>query len=454
MGVKYSRSPMLLFVLLTSVALWGSPESPRGKPLQKGVVLPRVVCRVDADYSYALYLPSGYTPDRKWPVIFCFDPAGRGGLPVRLLKDAAERFGYILAGSNDSRNGPFPPILKAQQVLWREINDRFPVDPFRTYATGFSGGSRAALFLALSHKDRFAGVISCGAFDAERKSIPRKSDLAFYMLVGDADFNLFEFTRFDEKLTKRGHEHWLEVFDGPHRWPPESFMLRALEYLQVDAMRRGLVPVDKAFLEGQVRERLSWARRLEARGKLVRAYRELHQTALFYAGTKGANEAADAVSRLSRNPRMQEAMKLEDHFEDLYVRLSRATSTEGLLGALREVDKERGRGGESTRYAELLLRMSALQLSQLGGDMLRRGRYSEAAFCFETSLSVLPGDRVAAYNAACAYSRLGRRDEAVKWLRKAVENGFTDRAFIEKDPDLEGIRKEPGYAEIIDKLDE
>jgi hypothetical protein len=35
-----------------------------------------------------------------------------------------------------------------------------------------------------------------------------------------------------------------------------------------------------------------------------------------------------------------------------------------------------------------------------------------------------------------------------------VENGFTDRAFIEKDPDLEGIRKEPGYAEIIDKLHE
>jgi dienelactone hydrolase len=445
---------MLLFVLLTSAALWGSPESPRVKQLQKGVVLPRVVCRMDADYSYALYLPSGYTPDRKWPVIFCFDPVGRGQLPIRLLKDAAERFGYILAGSNDSRNGPFPPILKAQQVLWKEINDRFPVDPSRTYATGFSGGSRAALLLALSHKGRFAGVISCGAFDAERKSIPRKSDMSFYMLVGNEDFNLLEFTRFDEKLTKRGHVHWLEIFDGPHRWPPQSLMLRAVEYMQADAMRRGLVPADKAFLEGQVRERLSWARRLEARGELLRAYREFHQTGLFYAGTKGADEAASAAARLSKNPRVQEAMKVEDTFEDLHARLTGATSTEDLLRALRAVDIERRHGGESARYAEILLRMSALQLSQLGGDMLRRGRYSEAAFCFETSLSVLPGDRVAAYNAACAYSRLGRRGEAVKWLRKAVENGFTNRAFIEKDPDLEGIRKEPGYAEIIDKLHE
>ncbi len=197
--------------------------------------------RTRAIRTPSIFLPA-IQPDRKWPVIFCFDPVGRGQLPVRLLKDAAERFGYILAGSNDSRNGPFPPILKAQQVLWKEINGRFPVDPSRAYATGFSGGSRAALLMALSHKGRFAGVISCGAFDAERKSIPRKSDLAFYMLVGNADFNLFEFTRFDEKLTKRGHEHWLEIFDGPHRWPPESLMLRALEYMQVRRHEAGTGP--------------------------------------------------------------------------------------------------------------------------------------------------------------------------------------------------------------------
>ncbi len=454
MVMKRVGLSVFIFVLLATASLAAGPDRAAGPPLPAGRILPKVVCRADGRFSYALYLPSGYRGDVTWPVIFCFDPAGRGELPVRLLKEAAERYGYIVVGSNDSRNGPFPPIVKAQQVLWREVNERFPVAPARAYAAGFSGGSRAALYLALSHRDRFAGVISCGAFDAEHKSIPRKMNAAFYMLVGNEDFNLFEFTRFDRKLTKRNHTHWLEVFDGPHRWPPESLLLGAVKYMQADAMKRGRIPSDRAFMAQRVRERLAWARRLEARGDLLRAFREFDQTARFYAGTEGADEAARSAALLSKNPRVGQAMALEDRFETLQARLVNAANSEQLLRALRDVEKERAKGGQSARYAEILLRMSAIQLSQLGTNLLRQGRYAAAAFCFETSLGVQPGDRVAAYNMACACSRLGRRGEAVKWLRKAVENGFTDRAFIEKDPDLEGIRKEPGYAEIIDKLHE
>ncbi len=452
MTMKHVRLSALAIVLLASASLAAGPDRADGTPLPAGEVLPRVACRADGRYSYALYLPSGYRGDRRWPVIFCFDPAGRGELPVGLLKEAAERYGYIVVGSNDSRNGPFPPIVKAQQILWREVNDRFPVAQARAYAAGFSGGSRAALYLALSHRDRFAGVISCGAFDAEHKSIPRKMDAAFYMLVGNEDFNLFEFTRFDEKLTKRNHTHWLEVFDGPHRWPPEPLLLGAVKYMQADAMRRGVIPSDRAFLAERVRERLARARRLEARGDLLRAFREFDQTARFYAGTEGAEEAARSAALLSRNPRVKEGLELEDRFETLQARLAGAANSEQLLRALRDVERERAKGGESARYAGLLFRMSALQLSQLGTNLLRQGRYAAAAFCFETSLGVQPGDRVAAYNMACACARLGRRDEAVGWLRKAVENGFTDGAFIEKDPDLEAIRAEPGYKKIIDGL--
>ncbi len=452
MTMKRVRLSAFVFVLLASASVATVPDRAAGAPLPAGKVLPKVACRADGRFSYALYLPSGYSPDRKWPVIFCFDPVGRGELPVRLLKEAAERYGYIVVGSNDSRNGPFPPIVRAQEVLWREVNERFPVAPARAYAAGFSGGSRAALYLALSHRDRFAGVISCGAFDAEHKSIPRKMDAAFYMLVGNEDFNLFEFTRFDERLAKRNHTHWLEVFDGPHRWPPEPLLLGAVMYMQADAMKRGLIPSDRGFLADRVRERLAWARRLEARGDLLRAFREFDQTARFYAGTGGAEEAAQSAALLSKNPRVSEAMALEDRFETLQARLVGAANSEQLLRALRDVEKEGAKGGESARYAGLLFRMSALQLSQLGTNLLRQRRYAAAAFCFETSLGVQPGDRVAAYNMACACSRLGRRAEAVKWLRKAVENGFTDRAFIEKDPDLEAIRTEPGYKDIIDGL--
>src|SRR5947209_1939624 len=56
--------------------------------LPKGQVIERVVCRTDARQSYALYIPSGYTPARKWPILYAFDPLARGRVPVELFRDA------------------------------------------------------------------------------------------------------------------------------------------------------------------------------------------------------------------------------------------------------------------------------------------------------------------------------------------------------------------------------
>src|SRR5438034_7497597 len=72
----------------------------------RGVVIDRVASAGDQTKSYALYLPTTYTRERKFPVIYCFDPGARGAVPVERFKDAAEKYEYIVVGSNNSRNGP------------------------------------------------------------------------------------------------------------------------------------------------------------------------------------------------------------------------------------------------------------------------------------------------------------------------------------------------------------
>jgi len=51
-------------------------------------------------------LPSYYGPEKQWPIIYIFEHAARGRLPVGIFKKTAEEFGYILMASNNSRNGP------------------------------------------------------------------------------------------------------------------------------------------------------------------------------------------------------------------------------------------------------------------------------------------------------------------------------------------------------------
>src|SRR5690348_15294041 len=111
---------------------------------QPGTIADRVVTAADPQQSYALYLPSRYTPSKRWPVIFAFDPAGRGRAPVELFRAAAESRGYIVAGSNNSRNGPGRPQMAAVAAMVGDVEQRFSVDPQRLYAAGFSGAARVA----------------------------------------------------------------------------------------------------------------------------------------------------------------------------------------------------------------------------------------------------------------------------------------------------------------------
>ena len=46
--------------------------------------------------TYALYLPAGYTPEKRWPIVFVLDPRGRARTAADLFVPGAERFGYVV----------------------------------------------------------------------------------------------------------------------------------------------------------------------------------------------------------------------------------------------------------------------------------------------------------------------------------------------------------------------
>lgn len=77
---------------------------------------------------------------------------------------------------------------------------------------------------------------------------------------------------------------------------------------------------------------------------------------------------------------------------------------------------------------------------------------------------------ISAYNAACAYSRLNERDKALDWLAISFGKGFmaahgvrdcsydpaphNSVAHAEHDPDLENVRDEPRFKEILKPFSE
>src|SRR5215510_1879698 len=128
-----------------------------------GQIIPEVKCAADALQSYALYLPTKYDPAQAWPVIFAFDPGARGQVPVERYQAAAEKYGYIVAGSNNSRNGSMEGSMAAVRAISADISARFTVDRRRVYTAGMSGGARVAMAVALGSNGQIAGVMASSA---------------------------------------------------------------------------------------------------------------------------------------------------------------------------------------------------------------------------------------------------------------------------------------------------
>jgi dienelactone hydrolase len=250
----------LLFPSLFSLALACAADMPVGR------IIGRVVALDNPSQSYALYLPSSYNSAREWPVVFCFDPGARGKRPLEHFRDAAEKYGYILAGSNNSRNGM--PYIQAAQAMWSDVSTRFRIDPRRTYAAGFSGGARVALSLALANSS-IAGVIASGA--AFSGTLPPKVPFLVFGAAGIEDFNYYELKTLERHLAGLGTPHRVVFFPGGHEWLPAPFATQAIEWFELRAMKSGLRPRDDAFLAEVRRKRIESAAGEETAGELTTA---------------------------------------------------------------------------------------------------------------------------------------------------------------------------------------
>lgn len=300
----------LLCVVIIGFASVASVQATE-EPLARGVVIPNVVCIDHPDQSYALFLPSNYSPERKWPILYLFDPAARGSMPVILAKDAAEKFGYIVMGSNNSRNGPPKPELDAATAIWNDSHLRFRIDDRRVYFGGFSGGARLATALALGCHDCAAGVISSGAGFPLGKSPSTQTHFSYFATIGMSDFNYPEAVVLAQQLDQLDLLHRLRRFDGSHEWAPAEVWFEALAWMNLLAMRQDRLALDPEFVSQQFEAESQRAQEIEKRGDIYTAWWEYRGVASDFAGLRDVASITKHAEELYHSPSLHHAEKQE-----------------------------------------------------------------------------------------------------------------------------------------------
>src|SRR5258708_20164812 len=122
---------------ISAAALFGCQQTEDSQSFPPGDLIPRVVALQNPQQSYALYVPTKYSRERCWPIVYVFDPLARGPLALSQFQHAAEIHGYLVAVSNNSRNGPWQPEFEAADAMLTDTHHPFPVHPTPIYFSVF-----------------------------------------------------------------------------------------------------------------------------------------------------------------------------------------------------------------------------------------------------------------------------------------------------------------------------
>ncbi|MEO5959292.1 MAG: hypothetical protein ABIR80_09260, partial [Opitutaceae bacterium] len=319
------------FLASVAAAAW-SAAALQSAEIPKGRLLEKVACAADISQTYALYIPTSFEPARRCPVLFCFDPGARGTVPVERFQAAAEKFGWLVAGSNNSRNGPWDATAAAINAMVTDVNRHLPIDPKRLYVAGLSGGARVACQVALTGLAH--GVVACSA-GFPGSELPGKVPFPFFGTAGVTDFNYAELRRVDRELDDRRAVHRVVIFDGGHEWLPPGLAMEALAWFELQAMRAGTRAKDPAWIQEQFESRSAAV----PAQPVLENHRALKSIAADFKDLADTAALEKKVAALSASREMREALKAERTGERSEQALSEnllSAVNEGFIGSVRK----------------------------------------------------------------------------------------------------------------------
>lgn len=466
------KSALILALASLAAPVAAAPPAP---PLPRGQVIEKIVCAGQPGQSYALYLPSGYTPGRAWPILYVMDPRARGKLAADRFRPGAEKYGYLVASSSNSMSdGPMETNITAMRAMWTDTHGRLAIDDRRIYAAGFSGTVRSCCTLARAVPGTIAGIVGAGAGFPFHEP-PRKGDpFVFFGTVGDKDFNYYEMMDLEPRLQEAGIVHRVEIFDGIHQWPPEELATRALGWMELQAMRAGTRPRDAAIVDELWKQTLAKAREAEAAGDLFLAHRYYSGAAADFAGLRAAEDLAEAARKtaeLAANPALQRDWK------ERAARLSRdkemLEQAPGILAAVNpagepvtlaqvvaalkipelRVKAKSAADPEERLSAQRVLNTLGVQTSYyLPQAFNEHKEYDRAVFVLSIAAEIDPENPAVWYSRAAAYAREGDSKRALADLLKSVDKGWKDLAALQREEAFAPLRKDPEYQRVIAAL--
>jgi hypothetical protein len=455
----------------------------------RGEIIDKVICHNETGQSYALYLPSSYKPGKSNPIIYAFDPLARGRLPLEHFKSAAERFGFIVVGSNNSENGNPEASAAAVRAMWSDTHERFSINDDRIYTAGFSGGARFAIRVGLILNGKIAGVIACGAGFPIDMNPSVETNFAFFGAAGISDFNFHELKEAEVKLEMLGLPRRVDTFEGAHEWLPSDLSVRALEWMELQFLKKDGKEKNSALIDKIFKSEMELANQYETSGKIYMAYNSYKQIIYDFRSIKDITELEKRVALLKDSEEVKQGLNqerdLDQQQKSYYIRMVSLrmsilspqrnsfnesfgdnpssnklpdtdveitkiplTELQRLIAELKKKQQSKDNTFNNI-LARRILTQYFISTYEAAAALLREQKYGLAAASFALDAQLLPDNPQIHFYLACAHSQAGNKKKALAALKEAVKKGFNNLSRIEESAALNSIRNEEEFKKIV-----
>ena len=416
-----------------------------------GKIIEKKTCRTNTKHNYAYYLPSYYDANKIYPLIIAFDAHARGQLAVSRFKEAAETYGYIVVGSNNAKNG-LQDINSVINSLWDDALSRFSVDPKRIYAAGFSGGARIASSLPI-YKGGVKGVIACaGGMPQTGQELSKKFD--FVGIVGLDDFNYLEMLGLDSALEAGGFVNRLITFQGGHEWPGSAILTKAVQWLDLMAMKQGLIPVNDNLVREYSTNYADSINQLIITDQNYKAYKQYQ---IFLKDLDGLYDISDykkSFQELLKYPGIEEGEKadlkdkqLEQGSQEEILNMFKINSFAKIKNEISSLKKMSGQNHLSKRVLSFIG-----MLSYIFTEKAVNSQNKEAFHGYlEIYELIEPRNPDKEFFKACQATMDNNPDMAMQYLRKAIDYGYYDAEKLQDIGYFEQLRTMPEFDLIVKK---
>ena len=401
-----------------------------------GKVIDSVTCSADPTQSYALYIPA-IKNKRALPVIYFFDPHASGSLPLHKYKALADAYGFILIGSNNSKNGnDWQHSETIWQTLFDDTRKRLNIDLQRIYTAGFSGGAKVAGYVALQHPE-IKGVIANGAGLPDGTPADNYS-FSFTALAGEGDMNMTELVAINAAFDKTRTRHRIILFNGKHEWAPEKTMDKAFAGLQFDAMYNKLLPLNDTLINAYVNQSKNTVAAYTKTNSLVKVTAECALSFNLLQGlTNEVNWFTKKAALLTNNKAwqqqwqaQQQLLETEQQIKAQYMQQFQQGDMNYWTKTINDLQvKAKEPTAQGAMYQRLLAYLSLAFYSY--SNQLIKNNQNEAAQYFVTLYKMADATNSEAwYFSAILQARKNEMAAAEGDLQKAVLYGFTDKVRL------------------------